>query len=397
MFLKTPLKVLLADPSLFTGPYDGALTRGLLEAGARPSWVTRPVRAGDRPELPPDLVDDFFYRHVDAHPALQGRLRTLAKGLAHAAGLARLVARAWGKGCDLVHFQWTVLPSLDALAIRLIRWRRPVVLTVHDTVPFNGQKLPLLQRLGYDGPIRQADRVIVLTASARDRLLERGIPGGKVVVVPHGPMPLPLPPSPEALRLRDPSRLCFLIFGEIKPYKGIDVMIEALALLPASERQRVSCIVAGRPRMDLGPLQARIAQLGLDEVVDLRPRRQSDQEMVDLFAQADCFVMPYRQIDASGVYYQVKDLGRWIIASRVGVFAEDLRDGQQGRLIAPDDVRALANALAEAIARPRTAQPGAEGIGWRGIAHKTLSVYREALEAHRPAHRPVPSARDAQP
>ena len=67
-----PLRALLVDPSLFTGPYDGALTEGLVAAGVEPVWAVRPTRKGDRQEIDVARVDPFFWlnpaRSCNAHP-----------------------------------------------------------------------------------------------------------------------------------------------------------------------------------------------------------------------------------------------------------------------------------------------------------------------------------------
>ena len=83
------LHALLVDPSLFTAPYDAALTTGLVAAGVDPLWAVRPVRARDRREIPAPYVDDFFYRRVDDNPRIPGRLRKLTP--VEVAGLYQLV------------------------------------------------------------------------------------------------------------------------------------------------------------------------------------------------------------------------------------------------------------------------------------------------------------------
>jgi glycosyltransferase involved in cell wall biosynthesis len=375
------LHVLLVDASLFTAPYDAALTEGLLANGVLPTWAVRPTRPGDRQEIPGEYVDDFFYKRIERLTFLPARVRTAAKGLAHALGLARLVARVLVRRPDVVHFQWLVVPPLDALAIRLIALRCPVILTVHDTVPFNGEQLSLLQNLAFDWPLKLSQRLIVHTREGRDRLVGRGVPDGKVAVIPHGPLQLPgakADPADEAgapLPLARDGRITFVLFGEIKPYKGPDLLVEAVSRLPGPLRDRARVIIAGRPRMDLAPLLARIAELGLASTVELWARRLSEPEMGELFALADCFVFPYRQIDASGVYFLTKGLGRWLIASQVGIFAEEMQDGVQGALIPPEDVPALTEALAAAIDRRPRPAGSSPGSSWADIGRATRQLY----------------------
>lgn len=373
------LRVLLIDPSLFTAPYDAALTQGLLAAGAEPLWAVRPIRAGDKSELPAEHSEPIFYRWLERQSWLTGKSRTLAKGLAHGLGMTRLLRRVAELRPDVVHFQWVVLPALDSIAMRILAGLCPLVLTVHDTIPFNGEPLSRWQRWGFEEPLKLADQLIVHTQASRDRLVARGIPASKIHVIAHGCLPLVERPSAAATALRKDGLFRFLLFGELKHYKGIDILIEALALVPAQARARMRVIVAGRARMDLRPLQARLEHLGLQETLELRPGRLSEGEMADLFEQADSFLFPYRQVDASGVYFLVKSLGKWLIASQVGIFAEDLREGEQGTLVPVGDAQALARAMTTALAERRPPKPVEAGSDWSEIGRQTCDLYRLAV------------------
>jgi glycosyltransferase involved in cell wall biosynthesis len=371
-----PVRVILVDPSLFTGPYDAALTDGLLAAGVEPLWAVRPTRPGDAHEIEPRYVDAFFYRKVDTLQAAKP-VRALAKGLAHAVGLARLVLRVARSKPDVVHFQWAVVPVLDAIAMLAIRRFCPVILTVHDTTPFNGDAVGALQRVGLDAVMSLSSRLIVHTRSGHEALVKQRILPNKLAIVPHGPLRLRV--AAERKAAGPDERFTFVLFGELKPYKGIDLLIEAVARLPVDLRSQARFVVAGRPRMDLAPARARIAELGLENSIEIRAERLSDLAMAELFAAADSFVFPYRQVDASGVYHLVKSLGRWLIASRVGVFAEDMREGRDGVLIPPNDEVALASALADAIVeQPMVSAPVSISASWDAIGAATRAIYCES-------------------
>lgn len=368
------MKVMLVDASLYTAPYDAALSEGLAAAGVQVAWATRPARRGDRDELAPHCADTFFYRWTDQARWLPGKLRPLAKGCAHLVGMARLLWKIRRDKPDAVHLQWIVVPLVDLAAMALIRRWCPLILTVHDSVGYNGQTPPWPQRLGLRSPAKLAHRVIVHTRAGELRLRRAGVPVERLSVIPHGAL---RPPPAVAAASAGDARYTVVLFGEIKPYKGLDVMIEAVAAIDPARRRGLRVVVAGRPLMDLAPCASRIAALGLGEHFELRLRRQTEQEMAALFAEADGFVFPYRQVDASGVYHLVKGLGKWLIASRVGVFAEEMGAGQ-GALVPPGEVAALARALEHAVAERPRGSAAAPGDSWVSIGLATRALYERA-------------------
>ena len=99
------LDAMLVDPSLFTAPYDAALTQGLVANGIAPMWMTRPTRRADRQELPLERTDPFFYRRTDEATWLPNKLKPIAKGIAHLAGLVTLLAKIRRHKPDVVHMR----------------------------------------------------------------------------------------------------------------------------------------------------------------------------------------------------------------------------------------------------------------------------------------------------
>jgi len=374
------MRVLLVDPSRFTVPYDAQLGEGLSLAGVEAIWATRPLRSHESEELPAGAAHSTFYRRLDRPRAIPRFAQGPLKALAHLAGLCRLILLA--RRADIVHFQWTLLPLLDGAAIWLLRKFRPVLLTVHDSVPFNGHRTPFFQRFAADLPIKLAQRVIVHSKTAKQELARRGIAEQKIAVVPHGP--LPLKAAPRKVEDRG-SRWTFAMFGYLKPYKGIDVLIEAVGLLREKFRGRARFVIAGSAQMDLAPSRARIAELGLADMIELRVGYLGNQALASLLEEADCLLFPYRQIDASGAYYMAKPLGKWIIASAVGVFADDMIDGQTGALVPPADSAALARALEWALENRARPLQVSTAVSWEEIGRLTLAQYRLASE-QMPAH-----------
>jgi glycosyltransferase involved in cell wall biosynthesis len=365
--------VLVIDPSLFTAPYDEALVAALRALGVEATLVGRRCRIGETELEVPFRAS--FYRRFDAAPRRHGAAGAFLKGLEHVAGGAAL-ARSVRRERACAHFQWLPLPIADALVLRLVRRGGPVVVTVHDTEPFNGAPTARLQVKGVAAALRLADRLIVHTASGKDRLTAMGLDRQRIRVVPHGPL------GGHRSRVSAPgARYTLVAFGKMRPYKGLDLLVAAVAACPVAIRNALRIVVAGEPMIDLEPLRRAIAAAGLSRTVEIEARRFSEAEMAALFDEADGFVFPYREIEASGVFYRVQGLKRWLVASRLGAFAEAIADGVSGRLVAAGDVAALTGALVECAQR----RPSPTGVpvvtGWPAIAVATREVYREAWGA----------------
>jgi glycosyltransferase involved in cell wall biosynthesis len=132
--------------------------------------------------------------------------------------------------------------------------------------------------------------------------------------------------------------------GLIRPYKGVDLLLEAVALLPESSDWRL--VVAGEAWGGLGrELARRAAEPDLAGRVRLDLRWQSDEELRLLLSAADLVVLPYRDGSQSAMAPLVLAAGVPVLSTRVGGLPEVVEDGVNGRLVAPGSVDALADAL----------------------------------------------------
>lgn len=385
------MRVALIDPSLFTLPYDQMLAGGLSHAGHDVTLYGR--RPGkDDSTLRGVRLEPCFYRVANsaAVAALPNKLRLAVKGLDHIASMRALRRRLRAAKPDVIHFQWVPLPVVDHRLLPSFRAIAPLVLTVHDTNPFNGDPSARLQARGMMDCFRQFDRLIVHTEQGHARLLAQGVPADRLSVVPHGPMADPASrPAPDTMQ----GELTFLLFGKIKPYKGADVLVEAFAALPPELKAQARVRIVGKAYMELEPLQRQIQRLGVSDRVSLEPRFVTDEEIYTLFGPNVVAAFPYREIDTSGVLMQALSRARPVLASAIGCFAELLRDGVQGHFAAPDDVPAFTAAMAHFIRdRPFAAAASARALavsdddvmGWNDIAGITTGLYRQAIEGDAP-------------
>jgi glycosyltransferase involved in cell wall biosynthesis len=387
------MRVALVDPSLFTWPYDVELAKGLEAAGHDVAVYGPKLRRGNGLPQRRFLVS-HFYPGLDA-----SRLRylpqpayLLLKALSHVESMLRLVRGFHRRPPDIIHFQWTPLAVVDSRFIPACRRIAPTLLTVHDSAPFNDNPRSRIQRLDATTIMRQFDGLIVHTEAARLRLLNYGVSAARINVIPHGL----LFSSVLDARTDTSEHVCaepqdgeavnLLLFGKIKPYKGTDILLRAVAALPGDLRRRCRLRVVGEPYMDTRPLLSLVQALGLSGQVIFDFRFVPNPEMAALFARTDIQVFPYRQIDASGVLMAAIATGQVIVASRIGLFEEILEDGRTGALVPVDDATALADALAPLIAdRVRREAMRSEVCAlrdriptWNQIASLTEQAYRRA-------------------
>jgi glycosyltransferase involved in cell wall biosynthesis len=148
-----------------------------------------------------------------------------------------------------------------------------------------------------------------------------------------------VPPTDTDTPTEEPRRR-LLFFGIVRPYKGLDVLLRALAEVPD-----VRLTVAGEFWGGTEKAEALLAELGIADRVRLRPGYVPGEAIPGLFADADALVLPYRSGTASQNVWLAHEHGLPTIATRAGTLGDAVRDGVDGILCEPDDVAGLAAAL----------------------------------------------------
>jgi glycosyltransferase involved in cell wall biosynthesis len=172
-----------------------------------------------------------------------------------------------------------------------------------------------------------------------------------------------------------PTSVRLLFFGIVRPYKGLDVLLRALAQAPA----HLTLTVAGEFWADTTEMDNLIAELGLADRVTLRPGYVPADEIPALFGAADALVMPYREATASQNALLAFSHGVPVITTTAGALAEPVRDGVDGLTCAPGDTEDLVRVLKE-FSDPQVARRLRAGIpavdpdrGWDGYLRVLLA------------------------
>jgi glycosyltransferase involved in cell wall biosynthesis len=175
-----------------------------------------------------------------------------------------------------------------------------------------------------------------------------------------------------------PDRVALLCFGLIRPYKGIDVLVEAVSRLP--ESSPFVLLLAGEPWGALDPAtRERLDRLqGAGRAV-VRLEWVPEEEVRAWFGAADAMALPYRTATGSAVAAQALGHGLPIVASAVGGLGEIVEDGRSGLLVPPGDAGALAAAIARLLDPELRRRLGAGACA--AAAAWSWDSYAAALEA----------------
>lgn len=369
------MRVQVVDPSAYTPPYDRALSGALARAGADVELVTSRFAYGDVPPAEGYRVNELFYRRAGRFGAAdRGRFPT--KLAEHVPDMLRY--RRHARAADIVHWQWLTVQPVDAY---LLPPKRPRLLTAHDVLPREPRpgQIGATRRL-----LEKMDAVIVHSEHGAARLRsELGLDAERIHVIPHGafdyltrlPAEKPLPPELAAVEAP-----VVLFFGLLRPYKGVDLLIEAF-----NEVEGAELWVVGMPRMPIEPLRELASEIR--GRVRFVPRFVDDSEIPAYFRRADIVALPYREIDQSGVLYTALAFGKPIVVSAVGGFGEIAAEGAARAVPAHAPVE-LAAAIQQLLDEPReraqlasaAAAAAAGRYSWDSIAAQTMTLYRALLD-----------------
>ncbi len=228
-----------------------------------------------------------------------------------------------------------------AMHAALHRCGIPYAVIVHDADPHPGDGYPMQMRL-QAALVRRAGALVVLSRHVADRLMAQNMVGKRPLIMSQ------LPPMRIKTAMPPPyahgGKRRLLSFGRLLPYKGLDLLAGAMAvLLP---RDDIELRVVGS-----GPESAELDALRALPGVTVENRWVAETEIPKLLAWADALVLSHREASQSGIVVAALSAGRDVVATNVGGLAEQLAGVSRAILCAPS-APALAGAIAKLLKWP---------------------------------------------
>lgn len=261
----------------------------------------------------------------------------------------KLYRRIRADNPDLLLLQWWVpywTPCLTTLAGLIKRNTRiKIAFICHNVVPHDGGGF-LDRRLTLT-VLRRGDAMIVHSEQDRYRLLAL-MPGARVVKAAH---PTYAPLADQAAQPRNLRRdlgmpegkPVLLFFGFVRPYKGLEYLIQALPKIRA--QLDVHLLVAGEFWSSREFYERYAREFGVEQHITFVDRYIPNEELRPYFDVSDVVVLPYISATQSGVVQLAFGFHKPVITTRVGGLSEAVRDGVDGLIVPPQDGAALADAV----------------------------------------------------
>jgi len=297
---------------------------------------------------------------------------------------------------EQVIFPWWITfwaPAFHYLIKRLKRRGIPISILIHNTLPHETQ---LWDRFLTRKTLKRADRFIVMSENEKSRL-QTILPNAcEIIIAPHPIYPAydKKPPKKDAIRQRlslPINSFIILFFGIIRPYKGLDILLQAFYRV-LEKQQNAHLLVVGEFWEEKTKYLSLINSLGIADHIHIVDRYIPDEEVSAYFQAADLFAAPYVDGSQSGAVKLALGFGLPVVLTDV-ISDELIKSLAERCLIVPvDDAQALAEGVLQGLNRSLQSQDQVKALvesSWRSLLQGISSLddqtfVNEHLESQTP-------------
>lgn len=242
-----------------------------------------------------------------------------------------------------------------------------------------------------------SDRIVAATQAEMAQLLWLyQADTSKIVIIPPGVdtshfYPIPEDEAKEFIGI-PPCERMLLFVGRIEPLKGIDTLMQAIAVMKPNNLRVCLSVIGGEPEVgsemennEMLRLQDLRQNIGLDDLVAFLGKRRQDT-LPYYYSAAEVVVLPSFYESFGMVALEAMACGTPVVASQVGGLAFLVQDGETGFTVPVDDPNALAERLTELLENPdlhqrmgKCAVEFAQDYAWEVIAKRIVRLYNDVL------------------
>lgn len=314
----------------------------------------------------------------------------------------KLIKYAFQTDSKLFHIQWLnkfIYFDRTVLNIYYKALGKKILYTAHNVnMRKRDGRDSLFNRITLKYMYHVVDGIIVHTENMRKQLTDEfKVEKGKVTIIPFGinnTVPnsgLNREQARKRLILEEHEKI-LLFFGNIAPYKGLEIAVEAFKSIQ-KKYDELRLIIAGRIK-ECQEYWDKITKLinkhGLNGRIINRTEFIPDEEIEIYFKAADALMLPYKFVYQSGPLFLSYNFGLPVIASDVGSFREDIIEGKTGFIYKSEDANDLAKKIDEYFNsdlyinleanRKKIIEYAFKKYSWDKIGEKTCTLYKKYIE-----------------
>jgi glycosyltransferase involved in cell wall biosynthesis len=379
---KPDFRIWIYDPGHFTPYYNAGLCRQYSQLGLACTLLTSPATfepvAGNRYDVA-HLFFQLLEGRIGSLLRHRGGLRRMLKAFSYPMGVWRSYRTLTKQTPGVFHIHFPISPLVDSLLARALRKRGwHVVYTLQEPHPAGAWN-----HWQY-GRLMDSCHAIVMHEEGLAARLRELFPrlANRVKTLTHGADLPAVPTADERTAARQALGVVgggplILFFGMIKPYKGLEELLDAMPAVLARLPNARLCI-AGEPLMDMTAVRAKIAALPVGTVLEhLEFVPQADVRWY--FAAADLVMACYKDIAVSSVLLQGQAYARPVLATRVGALPAQVEQGRCGFLAGQNLAESIIEALSDPQRLEAVGRRGRQRVeklhSWEHVAAETLRLY----------------------
>lgn len=376
------MKVFIIDISGKVTSYDIALSQAISECdkSVKVKLITADVERGAGRINLISLIPSRF-KQIE-HP-----LKRMVKAIEGILNYIYIISLVMIKKPDVVHFQWFPFMdfcSVDNIFIKLFktfRSKQCIFFTVHNVYPHNmSSRNRVKYKKRFMEMSKYIDYYISHTITSKEELVkEYALEQNRICVIPHGIF------TPDYM-MHEHNRDCYvniIMYGNNLPYKGSDLLLDSVQLLPVKFKNRIKLTIVGATSSDYLEL-LRTKTEGLN--VNIIPSFVSDEQLYELINDADYIALPYRKITQSGVLLLALYFKKPLLVSNLPSFVETLRGFSEDMFFKSDDPESLKELIIRHIEGTVDVKKQLSIIdelnelySWNNSAKMTIDAYKKAI------------------
>jgi len=309
-------------------------------------------------------------------------LRRFVKIFSHPIANVRLLLKIMKDKPDIIHYSWIAIPSIDYFFIKIFKmFGSKIVLTQHDYFFHDKTKLRLFEKKIF----QIADKIICLSDFINSQFPEKL--SNKISVIEHGNSYEKEAEyySKKIIRKQD-SKFKILFLGNIKPYKGIELLLDSMSYLVSEQKMdNIQLRIAGKCKPKYyEKIMNIIKEKNLINYVKVEGKFLDYDKLFEYAINTDIGVLPYLEATQSGLPYIFASLHKPMVISNVGGLPEQVST-KFSEIVVPSYIE-VANGIfriKEKIENKKIKESDFESFlekyRWKDTVSKYVNLYQDLL------------------